>query len=99
MDVANGARTVSLFDKDPFLLVAREQPFWIAGGLSTIVWGYASTRYRTIREPMFVGFLIFTAGIVGFATIQPGDSTNAVVFAGLAGIGFGAPLVLVITGV
>lgn len=48
---------------------------------------------------MFAGFLVFTAGIVGFATVQPGDSTNTVIFAGLAGIGFGAPLVLVITGV
>jgi hypothetical protein len=53
----------------------------------------------TIREPLFAGFLIFTAGIVGFATIQPNDSTNAIVFSGLAGIGFGAPLILIITGV
>jgi hypothetical protein len=58
-----------------------------------------STKFRTIREPLFVGFLIFTAGIVGLATIQPGDSTKAMVFAGLCGIGFGAPLILVITGV
>ncbi len=46
-----------------------------------------------------MGFLIFTAGIVGLATIQPNDSTRAVVFGGLAGLGFGAPLVLVIAGV
>jgi hypothetical protein len=46
-----------------------------------------------------VGFLLLTAGIVGLATTQPNDSTNAIVFAGLAGIGFGAPLVLVIAGV
>ncbi|KAJ9602586.1 hypothetical protein H2200_012779 [Cladophialophora chaetospira] len=91
--------TVNLFENDPWLLVAREQPFWIAAGLSTIPWGYISTKYRTIREPMFIGFLIFTAGFVGFATIQPGDSTNAVIFAGLTGLGFGAPLILVITGV
>jgi hypothetical protein len=58
-----------------------------------------STKFGTIREPLFVGYLIFTAGIVGLATIQPGDSLNAMVFAGLAGIGFGAPLILVITGV
>ena len=79
--------------------MAREQPFWIAGGLTTVVWGYASTKFRTIREPLFFGFLIFTAGIIGLATIQPDDSTHAIVFSGLAGIGFAAPLILIITGV
>ena len=48
---------------------------------------------------MFVGFLLFTAGIVGLATIQPSDSTRAIVFSGLAGLGFGAPLVLIVAGV
>ena len=40
-----------------------------------------------------------TTGIVGFATIQPHNSTRAVVFSGLAGLGFGAPLVLIVAGV
>ena len=79
--------------------MAREQPFWVASGLTTVIWGYSSTRFRTIREPLFVGFLLLTAGIIGFATIQPSDSTRAIVFAGLAGMGFGAPLILIITGV
>ncbi|KAK0268355.1 hypothetical protein LTS00_017588 [Friedmanniomyces endolithicus] len=91
--------TTNLFDSNPFLLAARSQVFWIACGLSTAVYGFASTKLRSIRSPMFVGFLIFTAGIVGFATVQPNESTNAVAFAGLAGLGFGAPLVLVVAGV
>jgi hypothetical protein len=48
---------------------------------------------------MFVGFLLFTAGIVGLATVQPSQSTSAIVFSGLAGLGFGAPIILVIAGV
>jgi len=48
---------------------------------------------------MFVGFLLLTAGIIGMATIEPGYSTNAVIFNGLAGLGFGAPLVLIVAGV
>lgn len=79
--------------------MGRGQPFWVAGGFATVAWGYASTKFRTIREPLFIGYLIFTAGIVGFATIQPSDSTNALIFSGLAGIGFGAPLILIIAGV
>ena len=81
------------------LLVSREQPFWVAGMISTVIWGYSSTKFRTIREPLFAGYLIFTAAIVGFATIQPNDSTTAVAMGGLAGLGFGAPLILIITGV
>jgi hypothetical protein len=90
---------MSLFETDPFLVVAREQPYWVVGGLCAVFWGYVSTKFRTIREPLFAGFLIFTAAIVGLATLQPGDSTNALVFSGLAGVGFGAPLILIITGV
>ena len=74
-------------------------PFWVAGCISTVVWGYSSTKLRTIREPLFLGYLIFTAGIIGWTTIQPGDSLNAMVFAALAGFGFGAPLILIISGV
>lgn len=79
--------------------MARAQSYWIAGLFGTIIWGFASTRFRTIRSPLFVGYVIFTAGIVGMATIQPGDSTNLIAFAGLAGLGFGSPLILIITGV
>lgn len=52
-----------------------------------------------IRSPLFVGFLLFTAGMVGLATIEPEDDLNALMFAALAGIGFGAPLILLIAAV
>lgn len=64
-----------------------------------MVYGYVSTKLRTIRGPLIAGFLIFTGGIVGFATVQPKDNTAALIFAGIAGLGFGAPLILIIAGV
>jgi hypothetical protein len=82
-------RTTSLFENDPFLLTAREQPFWIPCGISTVFYGYISTKLRTIRLPLFVGFLLFTGGIIGFATVQPNNSTSAIAFSGLAGLGMG----------
>ncbi|TQS33405.1 hypothetical protein Golomagni_06251, partial [Golovinomyces magnicellulatus] len=91
--------TSSLFESDPLKQVARLQPFWIACGLSTLVYGFASAKLRSIRSPLFFGFLIYTAGTVGLSTIQPGDSTRAIIFAGLSGMGFGAPLILVVAGV
>lgn len=48
---------------------------------------------------MAAAFLIFAAGLAGLASIEPDDSTRALVFNGLAGIGFGGPLVLIIAGV
>lgn len=92
-------RSSSLFTTDPFITVARSQPYWIAGLLSTLIWGYSSTRFRTIREPLFLGYLFFTAGIIGWCTIQPGDDFNQLAFSALAGFGFGAPLILIISGV
>jgi Fungal trichothecene efflux pump (TRI12) len=63
------------------------------------VYGFASTKLKTIRAPLCVGFLILTGGLIGLATIQPGDSTRAIIFSGLVGLGFGAPLALIIAGV
>lgn len=65
----------------------------------TCVYGYVSTKFRSIRAPLGIGFLILTAGTIGFATIEPGQSTIAVVMSGLSGLGFGAPLVLIVAGV
>ena len=63
------------------------------------MFGYASTKFKTVREPLAAGFLIFTCGLIGLATIQPGQSANAIIFVTIAGIGFGAVLILVVSGV
>ncbi|KAJ6096719.1 hypothetical protein N7486_007465 [Penicillium sp. IBT 16267x] len=91
--------TKALFTTDPFLQAARQQPFTIATALSTVVYGYASLKFRTIRSPMIAGFVILTGGVVGMATIQPGDDISSLAFAALAGLGFGAPLILIVAGV
>ncbi|KAH6690752.1 putative siderophore iron transporter [Leptodontidium sp. MPI-SDFR-AT-0119] len=91
--------TSSLFETDPFLQVARGQPAWICGMLSTGIYGFVSTKMRSIRVPLAVGFVILTGGLIGLATVQPSDSTSAIIFAGLWGIGFGGPLCLIIAGV
>ena len=88
-----------LFETDPILVVVRGQPIWFAGAVSTLIFGYIGTRFKKVREPIFVGFFIFTAGIIGLATTQPNSSTATIVFAGLCGFGFGAPLILIIAGV
>jgi Fungal trichothecene efflux pump (TRI12) len=94
-----GHRSQILFTADPILIVARLQACWIPAVFSSILWGYVSTRFRTIREPLLIGFVFFTGGLIGFATVQPGQSVNAIVFSCLVGIGFGAPLILIVTGV
>ncbi|MCJ1475734.1 hypothetical protein MMC13_004398 [Lambiella insularis] len=91
--------TENLFEKDPFLVVAREMPVWVCALSTTGLWGLWSVKTKKFREPLFFGFLIFTAGIVGLATIQPQDSTRAIVFYGLTGIGFACPLILIIAAI
>ncbi|KAH8653570.1 putative siderophore iron transporter [Xylariales sp. PMI_506] len=91
--------TTSLFEQDAFLLAVRELPFWGMGGIATAGWGFWSMKAKSIRVPLFTGFLILTAGIAGFATVQPGQSTRACIFSGLTGIGFGAPIILIISGI
>lgn len=88
-----------LFTTDPFMIAVRLLPYWGFFLLSCPFWGFLSSKFRTIREPLFFGYLLFTAGNIGLATIQPGDNANQLAFAGLAGIGFGSPLILIIAGV
>jgi Fungal trichothecene efflux pump (TRI12) len=97
--LTNVSRISSLFESDPLILAAYEQTFWAGTGVSTLFWGYMSTRFRRLREPIFAGFLIFLAGMVGIATIGPGQSTNSIIFSTMAGIGWGSPLILVIAAV
>ena len=67
--------------------------------ISTPFYGYVSTRFKIIREPLAFGFLLYTGGVAGLATIQPGQSFRQLAFAALAGLGFGGPIVLITTGV
>jgi hypothetical protein len=92
-------RISSLFETDPFLQSVRQLPYWIAAAAGTILYGAWSTKRKTIRAPTMVGYILLTAGMVGFATIQPDDNLATWFFAALAGLGFGAPLILIIVGV
>jgi hypothetical protein len=74
-------------------------PVWGMFLLSCPFWGFFSTRLRTIRSPLFLGFALLTAGNIGMATLQPGDNANQIGYAAVAGIGLGAPIILLITGV
>ena len=62
-------------------------PWQVAAAISGFVFGAVSTLYRTIREPLFFGFLIWTVGLIGLATVQPDSSTKVEIFAAVAGFG------------
>ena len=55
--------TDNLFQTDPLKSAARGTPFWICAAISTVFYGLAATKSRSIKIPMMVGFAIFTAGI------------------------------------
>lgn len=92
-------RSQTLFTSDVFQVVVRSQPYSVAGFLSTLVWGWLATKFRTIREPLLGGFLLLTVATIGWATIEPGEGVKQMICAAIAGAGFGAPIILVITGV
>lgn len=90
--------TATFFDQDPLTAAARQVPFWASGSWITVAYGFWSSKRRTIRSPLIVGFVIWTAGLVGMATVQPNQPANAIVFAVMCGLGFGGPLILLISG-
>lgn len=92
-------RTTSLFETEPMKVVARQEAFWAGCIIGSVLFGYWSTKFKTIRAPLAGGFFIFTCAMVGFSTIQPGHSVNAIAFATMSGFGFGVVLILVVAGV
>jgi len=44
-------------------------PYWIAALVTTGIWGFISSKLKTIKAPLFIGFVIYGAGAVGFATL------------------------------
>lgn len=80
-------------------VVARQEAFWAGCIIGSVLFGYWSTKFKTIRAPLAGGFFIFTCAMVGFSTIQPGHSVNAIAFATMSGFGFGVVLILVVAGV
>ncbi|KAI8936115.1 hypothetical protein NX059_007614 [Plenodomus lindquistii] len=89
----------AIITREPIKVVAYLQPGYAAGCVCTILFGLLSTRLRSIRSPMAIGFVIWTGAMVGFATLQPGQAANSLAFCALAGIGLAAPLGLIIAGV
>jgi Fungal trichothecene efflux pump (TRI12) len=89
-------RTAAVFEPDPLLLSARVISFWIACLIGTILFGYMATKMKSVREPLFLGYLTNLGGIIGFATIQPGQNVNPIILGALEGFGFGAILSQVI---
>jgi hypothetical protein len=55
--------TAALYEQDPFLVSLRGTPFWICAGISTMFYGYWSSKFRAIRKPLAFGFALYTAGL------------------------------------
>lgn len=90
-------RSSILFTQDTFRLAVRSLPFFIAMTLTTALWGYWSSRFRTIRNPLFAGYFLVMGFTVAFATIKPGQGLNQLVFSAGLGAAFGSPLILLIS--
>lgn len=73
-------------------------PIYVAGAVGSIVYGYASSRYKSVRWPLLVGFFIWTCGVIGQATVQPGEHAIALGTGVLVGFGLAGPLVLILAG-
>ena len=92
-------RTSALFTSNPIQIAVRQLPFYCLIGGVTLIYGWASSYFRDIKYNLFVAYIIYTGGIVGLATVQPGQSAVALGTIALAGVGLAGPLILIITGV
>ncbi|KAM0755149.1 putative siderophore iron transporter [Meredithblackwellia eburnea MCA 4105] len=91
--------TGRLFEHDPLMLLVREEPFFGVATVACFIFGWWSTKAKTIKWPMMVGYACMVAGIACFATMTPSDNKAILAYISLVGLGLGAPLILIIAGV
>ena len=48
-----------------------------------------ATKFRTVRQPLIIGFLLNMGGHIGYATIKPGDNITSLVTIAIEGFGWG----------
>ena len=63
-----------------------------------MAYGIVSTKSKSVRWPLLVGFAIWTCGLIGQATCQPNQQAVALGTLALVGIGLGGPLLLILAG-
>jgi hypothetical protein len=92
-------RTNALFTADPLGKAVRLLPLFVTPTVFTMLFGWASSHFRDIKYNLCVGFAILTGGIIGLATVQPGQSGVAIASITLTGLGLAGPLILILAGV
>lgn len=75
---------------------AKTLPFFMAVMVLAPFMSIYVTKRKDLKWPLAAGFTFFTAGMIGIA-LAGTSAVKACVFAGLGGIGFTAPLILVTT--
>jgi hypothetical protein len=75
---------------------ARLLPFFVVISVISPFLSIYVTKYKDIKWPLCAGFLFFSAAIIGFAMAGT-NATIGLVFNAIGGIGFAAPLILVMT--
>jgi hypothetical protein len=83
-------RTQQLFEQDILVSSARTVIFYASSVLGTLTFGFLGLKLRSVREPLGLGCLLYLISTIGWATIEPGQNVNIMVFAGVGGFGFGA---------
>lgn len=87
-----------MFEQDGLLASLRIVIFYASSCIGTLFFGFLGLKLRSVREPLGLGYFIYMISIIGFATIQPGQNVNIMVFAGVGGFGFGAVLSQTVAG-
>ncbi|KAL8279780.1 hypothetical protein RQP46_007875 [Phenoliferia psychrophenolica] len=92
-----GEETQVLFETDPVIFGVRFGVFAMTNLIGYPIVGWYTTKYRRVKEPLVVGFVVFTAIMAAQSQATQSDSWNKafIAFSALAGFVFTAPELLV----
>ena len=98
-EITYPSRTQAVFETDILKVTARVTIYYGSAGIGTMVFGIICVKLRSIRESLVIGFGAALIGLIGMATVEPGQNAKPLVFAVFGGLGTAAVLTQGIAGV
>ncbi|CAD6587966.1 MAG: hypothetical protein CYPHOPRED_004210, partial [Cyphobasidiales sp. Tagirdzhanova-0007] len=85
---------IDVWESRPIFVSLRTIPFPVVSTLGQIPLGYLCTKYRAIRLPLFLGFVVYIAGFIGLGVTKSTTGPAIVAASATAGLGFVPIIVL-----
>lgn len=91
-----GVAASALWTQDLFVAAAYTAPFYAVSIAFFPLLGWYTARYKEFRGPLIVGYILYLGAMIGFTQTTRNSAGAAWAFVSLCGLGFTAPIALLV---